>query len=62
MGEKMQEAKRKRAQMAEKWGGYFNGDKPLTMDVIKQMQKDNQILKEVCDEATKEWIEEMEDG
>lgn len=61
MGEKMQEAKRKRAEMAKKYEAYFNGDNPVTMDVINQMQKDNQILKEICDEATKEWLKEKMD-
>ena len=47
--------------MAKKWEAYFNGDNPVTMDVINQMQKDNQILKEICDEATKEWLKEKMD-
>ena len=52
--EKMKAAEKARMESAEKWANYKGA---LTPEVIKELHEDNERIKKLCEEATREWLE-----
>ena len=59
MGEKMEAAKKYRADNAWKWQQYFDNGGRYTQEVREQMRADNLILQQSAHEATLEWLQEL---
>ena len=58
MGEKIETAKKVRAEQAKKWAEFFDSGQPFTKEKREEMEADNRELEKICKEATKEWLEE----
>ena len=61
MGKKMEIADKLRFENQQKWAKIAESGIPLTPELIKEMRADNEMVNEVCEEATKEWLQEKID-
>ena len=60
MTEKMREYNRFKVENAEKWADFIRNGGVLTPDKIKEMREDNEFLKKLGEEATREWLKQVE--
>ena len=58
MGQKLEAARKYRAENSWKWKLYFDNGGRYTMEVRAKMKADNEILEKLAHEATLEWLEE----
>lgn len=61
MGEKMEKADKLRFENQQKWEKFVKSGKHLTPELIKDMRADNERVNKVCEEATREWLQEKID-
>ena len=58
MGEKIERARKLRAELSDKWYQICeNGE--MTIDKIKEMKEDDKILKKVSKEANAEFVKDL---
>ena len=59
MGDAIKKAKEERSRISKKWSDFFESGQPLTQEKRKEMEKDDEMVAELCKKATEEWFEEM---
>ena len=55
--EKMRIAEKVRSDCAKKWDEFFLSGESFTEDKKRELQEDNERIRKLCDEATREWLQ-----